>query len=80
MSAAELPAADVLPLAGGACGVTRAFFLMYSGGCRRMAVQRDHAGAWRFCEFPYEPGKPCELPGAHPHRGRLRGTGKILRP
>jgi len=81
VSAAALRPEEVERLAGGACGITRAYFLTYGGGCRRMAVQQDHAGTWRYSEFPYEPGRPCLEPGPHPHRGYgSRHGGKILRP
>jgi len=72
---------DLQPLWNGSTsGVTRTYFLTYGGGCRRMSVQQDLRGTWRYNEFPYEAGRPCEEPGPHPHRGPGAWQGgKILR-
>lgn len=74
--------ADVVPFPGGTSGVTRAWYKMQGGGCRRMAVQRKSSvdRKWVICEWPYEPGDLCEQHGEHPHQGGGKSTRPKRRP
>ena len=53
--------------------VTKRFYRMYGGGCRRLLVECE-GRRWRIGEHPYNltDARACRLAGTHPHNTRGR--------
>lgn len=62
------------PMRMSTIGVTSEYFLMYNGGCRRVAVRRVKRRGWWvwIIDEAFSPGSRCHLPGKHPHPGKNR--------